>query len=126
MSKNNNYKLILAVFLMLSAHFGYTNQCAFDLPPNEQKVLNGSELASDTLICQVKANGEDNYHLLNFISERNTSTVNNLVLAEGTIMSLSFATLEDNKLTFKFGEQARLGITNDSTEFIRLTCNQPN
>lgn len=112
---------VLFMFAYYSSNAAY---CSFDLPPSEQVVVKGNQLKTRILSCKITTNGEDNNHLLNFISEYNTSVINNLILPEGTIMSLSFNSLEGNKLTFELKENARLGITNDSSEFIKLTCEQ--
>jgi hypothetical protein len=116
-------KTIFISFFLCSIYgLSHAAHCIFDLPPSEQLIIKGDQLALKTLHCEVETNGEESNHLLNFISESNTSVVNNLVLPEGTIMSLSFASLENDKLTFELKENARLGITNDSNEFIRLAC----
>lgn len=124
MKSKRTYTYILTGLLLFTFHCIHAEQCAFNLPPNEQAVINGSQLKSKTLNCKVKTDGGDNYHLLNFISKTNTSIVNNLILPEGTIMTLSFAALENDRLTFQVENNAQLGITNDSTEFIKLTCDQ--
>lgn len=114
----------IGVLFMFAYYSSNAAHCAFDLPPSEQVIVKGNQSKSRILSCQITTNGEDNNHLLNFISEHNTSVINNLILPEGTIMSLSFNSLEGNKLTFELKENARLGITNDSSEFIKLTCEQ--
>ncbi|HHF7346129.1 TPA: hypothetical protein ACPSKE_002739 [Legionella feeleii] len=97
-------------------------QCSYELPPNEQLTLNGNENTSRQLSCKVEHSGQESDYLIDFVSETNTSFVNNLMMPEGTIMSLSFASMNNNELRFELKPKARLGITNDSADFIRLKC----
>lgn len=114
--------LILGLFLLIISVSVNTADRNFALPPNELIMIDEDLLQSRPLTCQVKADEEENYHLLSFISESGTSIVNNLVLPEGTIMSLSFHSLEQGKLTIELKKGAHLGITNDTEEFIKLIC----
>ena len=98
--------------------------CIFDLPPGEQMFVNGNQNESKLLKCQVETSAQDSPNLLNFVSEVNTSVINNLILPEGTIMSLAFAFLDEDRLTVELKEKARLAITNDTNEFIKLYCVQ--
>lgn len=93
--------IILGLFLFAISVSVNTADRNFALPPNELIMLDGDSLQNKLITCQVKADVEENYHLLSFISEKGTSIVNNLVLPEGTIMSLSFHSLEQGKLTIE-------------------------
>lgn len=123
-TKKSSIYILVSVLSLFLFGSGQAANCAFDLPPNELIIINGDRINPKILTCEVKTNGEDNYHLLSFSSESNTSIVNNLILPEGTIMSLSFTALDNNKLTFELKDNARLGITNDTSEFIKLACDQ--
>ncbi|WP_133136751.1 hypothetical protein [Legionella rowbothamii] len=116
--------IILGLFLFAISVSVNTADRNFALPPNELIMLDGDSLQNKLITCQVKADVEENYHLLSFISEKGTSIVNNLVLPEGTIMSLSFHSLEQGKLTIELKKGSHLGITNDTEEFIKLICDQ--
>ncbi|KTD42225.1 hypothetical protein [Legionella parisiensis] len=114
------YTLGLVLFIL--SFPGNTDQCSYELPPNEQVIIHGKETESKTLTCKVEQNEEESDFLMDFVSETNTSIVNNLIMTEGTIMSLSFASINNNELRLELKPNARLGITNESTEFIRLIC----
>ncbi|WP_058533236.1 hypothetical protein [Legionella saoudiensis] len=116
--------IIFGLFLFAISVSVNTADRNFALPPSELIMIDGDSLENRLLTCQVKADEKENYHLLSFISESGTSIVNNLVLPEGTIMSLSFHSLESGKLTIELKEGAHIGITNDTEEFIKLICSE--
>ncbi|STY28299.1 Uncharacterised protein [Legionella wadsworthii] len=99
--------------------------CTLELPPNEEMVIHGDLNTSRLLTCSIIYYGDNNDYLLNFITKTNTSFVNHLMMPEGTLMSLSFASLNnDNELKLKLESKAQLGITNDSDNFIHLKCRE--
>jgi hypothetical protein len=114
---------IIGMLLCIQPYIGHAASCSFTLPPNEQVVINGHKDTSRTMDCRVEDNGLGNDYLLNFISELNTSVVNNLIMPEGTIMSLSLPPKSSNELCFKLKPRAKLGITNDTADFLRVRCN---
>lgn len=120
-----NFEKTISALGLLTCALSYqvhSENCSFTLPPNEQVIIKGNTQASKTLDCKVEDNGLGNDYLLNFISENNTSIVNNLVMPEGTIMSLSFPSEGGKDLCFKLKPNAKLGITNDTSDFIRVKC----
>ncbi|KTC90185.1 hypothetical protein OQJ18_05130 [Fluoribacter dumoffii] len=113
---------ILGLILFTLSFVGNADQCSYELPPNEQITLQGKETGSRTLSCKVEHNVEGSDFMMNFVSETNTSIVNNLIMPEDTIMTLSFASMNNNALKLELKTKAKLGITNESTDVIRMIC----
>lgn len=97
---------------------------SFELPPDEQVMLTGNGLSTQVLTCDVEHNDIDNDWLMNFISADNTSIINNLIMPQGTISSVCFPVNHKKSIRVELGAGAKLGITNTSSELVRLSCVQ--
>lgn len=119
----NNKKISLLTYLMIYCLSGiaYSESCSFTLLANDDISLHGNLESPKKLVCKIESNNQEQDNILNFISIKNNSIVNDILVKEGTILVMPFIGATD-RFSFELAPQAVLEIVNHNEQAVQFDC----